>query len=79
MMGGDSLKKEKVARISGRLALFFLAVFIANIAIGKYMHINKMSIVAPINGVAEFLLFGLIIILFTICSLIKEQARDQSK
>lgn len=77
-MGKSSLAMARVAAFCGWLALFLLIVFIANIAVGKYMHINKMSIVAPINGVAEFMLFGLIIILLTVCSFIKERSRDQS-
>jgi hypothetical protein len=61
-----------LSKVSGRLALLVLLVFFSNIAIGKYLHLNGISIVAPINGGAEFLLFALVIILFTICALTKE-------
>jgi hypothetical protein len=61
-----------LSKASGRLALLVLLVFFSNIAIGKYLHLNGISIVAPINGGAEFLLFALVIILFTICALTKE-------
>lgn len=61
-----------LSKVSGQLALLVLLAFFGNIAIGKYLHLNGISIVAPINGGAEFLLFVLVIILFTICALTKE-------
>jgi hypothetical protein len=61
-----------LSKVSGRLALLVLLVFFSNIAVGKYLHLNGISIVAPINGGGEFLLFALVIILFTICALTKE-------
>ena len=53
--------------------LVLLVIFMVNIAVGKYMHIQKIGIVAPINGVAEFWLFGAIIIMFSACALTKEK------
>ena len=67
---------EKMSTLLGWCSLAILLVFIANIAIGKYMHLKKISIVSPINGVEEFLLFGLIIILFSGCSLLKENLKE---
>ena len=64
-----------LSKVSGRLALLVLLVFFGNIAIGKYLHLNEISIVAPINGGTEFLLFALMIVLFTICALTKENIK----
>jgi hypothetical protein len=61
-----------LSKVSGQLALLVLLGFFSNLAIGKYLHLSGKSIVAPINGGAEFLLFALVIILFTICALTKE-------
>ena len=57
---------------SGFLALFGLGLFFLNIIVGKILHITKVSVNAPINGPAEFLLLGLVIVSFTICVLLKE-------
>ena len=72
MLTGDfnmisKLSFKKMSTLLGWCSFALLLVFIANIAIGKYMHLKKLSIVSPINGVEEFLLFGLIIILFSCC------------
>ena len=56
----SKLSYKKISTLLGWCSFALLLVFIANIAIGKYMHLKKMSIVSPINGVEEFLLFGLI-------------------
>ena len=63
MLTGDfnmisKLSFKKISTLLGWCSFALLLVFIANIAIGKYMHLKKMSIVSPINGVEEFLLFG---------------------
>jgi len=72
----SKLSFKKISTLLGWCSFALLLVFIANIAIGKYMHLKKMSIVSPINGVEEFLLFGLIIILFSCCSLLKEYLKE---
>ena len=59
------------------MSLILLMGFFVNIAIGKYLHLQKISIVAPIHGVTEFQLFGVIIILFSACSLLKESVLMQ--
>ena len=68
-----------ISKIAGRLALLVLFVFFGNIAIGKYLHLNGISIVAPINGGTEFLLFALMIVLFTVCALTKENKKIKNK
>ena len=69
---------EKLAKLFGWLAGFLLLIFMVNIAVGKYMYIQKIGIVAPINGVAEFWLFGAIIIMFSACALTKEKLSSAS-
>jgi len=69
---------HKLASIAGWLSFALLILYFSNIAVGKYMHINKIGIVAPINGVSEFLLFGLIIISFSICALIREGTEQKA-
>ena len=83
MLTGDfnmisKLSFKKISTLLGWCSFSLLLVFIANIAIGKYMHLKKMSIVSPINGVEEFLLFGLVIILFSCCSLLKEYLKEHN-
>ena len=62
-----------------QVGVFFLIAFFTNIAIGKYLHLKKLSIVAPINGVNEFLLFGVMIMFFSVCSLLKESLLVQNQ
>jgi len=69
---------HKLASTAGWFSFALVILFFSNIAVGKYMHINKISIVAPINGVPEFLLFGLIIISFSICALFRESAEQNA-
>ena len=69
---------DKLASFAGWTSFALLILFFSNIGIGKYMHLKKISIVAPINGVSEFLLFGLIIILFSTCALLKERAKQKA-
>ena len=69
---------EKLTKLFGWSAAFLLVIFMVNIAVGKYMHIQKIGIVAPINGVAEFWLFGAIIIMFSACALTKEKLKSAS-
>ena len=69
---------EKLTKLFGWSAAFLLVIFMVNIAVGKYMHIQKIGIVAPINGVAEFWLFGAIIIMFSACALTKEKLNSAS-
>ena len=68
-----------MASVAGWLSMFFLIAFFTNIAIGKYLHLKKLSIVAPVNGVSEFLLFGVMIMLFSVCSLLKESLLMQDQ
>jgi hypothetical protein len=69
---------DRIASFSGWASLALLVFFFSNIGIGKYMHLKKISIVAPINGVSEFLLFGLIILLFSTCALLRERAKQKA-
>ena len=71
--------KSIIASVAGWCSMFFLIAFFTNIAIGKYLHLKKLSIVAPVNGVNEFLLFGVLIMFFSICSLLKESLLIQNQ
>ena len=83
-LGGGSIlintrTKIIIASVAGWCSMFFLIAFFTNIAIGKYLHLKKLSIVAPINGVNEFLLFGVMIMFFSVCSLLKESLLIQNQ
>ena len=59
-------------KFSGWGASFCLGLFFLNIIVGKIMHITRVSVNAPIEGPAEFLLLILVIVQFSICVLLKE-------
>ena len=67
---------KRAIKLTGWGPVFCLGAFFLNIMIGKIMHITRVSVDAPINGVAEFLLLGSVILQFTICVLLKELAQN---
>ena len=82
LMTKSSAKKHSyhlAIKLSGWGALFCLGLFFLNIIVGKIMHITKVSVNAPIEGPAEFLLLVLVILQFTICVLLKESSQVSNK
>ena len=63
---------EIAIKFSGWGSSICLGLFFLNIIVGKIMHITKVSVNPPIDGPAEFLLLGLVIVQFSICVLLKE-------
>ena len=80
MVDKQKRKNYEVAiKWSGWGASICFSLFFLNIFVGKILHITKVSVNSPINGPAEFLLLGLVILQFTICVLLKESMRTSKE
>ncbi|MGI9337615.1 MAG: hypothetical protein ACR2P4_03795 [Gammaproteobacteria bacterium] len=61
------------------LAAFLLALFGANVSIGKYRLWSETGTAAPLDGVPEFLLLLSAVALFVVSAMAAETQRRQSQ
>lgn len=75
----DKIKTESSLLITacGWGSLACICLFFLNIIAGKLMLMFKISINSPVHGPAEFMLFALVIIQFSIYVLLKERIREK--